>query len=182
MSTSRVLLINESDCHDATQWATDMLEADGIQVELHDTGHGRMGDLYDKWLAAHGIIIVTQAHGERAELTETIRLAGWDNRKHLGDRAYGVVVHGDVARADSVRRGLTDWLDRFGLINSATFAPLDRLLGYDASEAGGREVLDTDLAFQQQVRTMARAMSNAVGELRAGRLTPPDRRGEPRAE
>ncbi len=48
---------------------------------------------------------------------KALDLQGCDYPKHLAGRACGVVVHGDVAGIESVRRALTDWLDWMGLID-----------------------------------------------------------------
>ncbi len=163
-----------------------------------------MNEIYEKWVAAHGIIIMTpvywyqtpavlklmidrlvcadggnpdptSTHGKKAEEAKQIELDGWDYPKHLADRAYGVIVHGDVAGIEGTRRGLTDWLDWMGMVDAGSFARLDRYLGYYESYAPSHEVMDRDTDFQEEVRNVARAVANAVTELRAGRLSQPDR-------
>lgn len=253
---SRVLLINASARNDGTcpgemsktfrmtQLAREILEADGIEVELLDlslltSDYDRhihpckgcastamplchwpcscypnhslhqtsdwMNEIYEKWVACHGVIIMTPVywyqtpavlklmidrlvcadggnpdptttHGKKAEEAKALELAGWDYPKHLADRTYGLVVHGDVAGIEGVRRGLSDWLDWMGLIDAGTFARLDRFIGYYESYAESHDVFDADQAFQEEVRNVARAVSAAVTELRAGRLSAPDRR------
>jgi multimeric flavodoxin WrbA len=162
-----------------------------------------MNEIYEKWVAAHGVIIFTpvywyqtpavlklmidrlvcadggnpdptSTHGKKAEEAKAIELAGWDYPKHLAGRAYGVVVHGDVAGIEMTRRGLTDWLDWMGLIDAGPSARLDRYIGYYESYAQSHAVFDEDAAFQEEVRNVARAVSNAVTELRAGRLKQAD--------
>ena len=44
-------------------------------------------------------------------------------------RAFGVVVHGDVAGAEDHRRNLCDWLEWMGLIDAGAAAKLDRCIG-----------------------------------------------------
>ncbi len=163
-----------------------------------------MNEIYEKWVAAHGIIILTPVYwyqapsvlklmidrlvcadggnpdptstqGKKAELAKQIERAGWAYPKHLADRAYGVVVHGDVAGVEGLRRSLTDWLDWMGLVDAGSLARLDRYLGYYESYADSHEALDRDLGFQEEVRNVARAVMKAVEELRAGRLSQPDR-------
>ncbi len=163
-----------------------------------------MNEIYEKWVAAHGIIIMTpvywyqtpsvlklmidrlvcadggnpdptSTHGKKAEEAKALELAGWDYPKHLSNRAYGVIVHGDVAGIEMTRRGLTDWLDWMGMVDSGSFAKLDRFIGYYESYAESHDVFDRDSAFQEEVRNVARAVGNAVGELRAGRLSQPDK-------
>ena len=52
--------------------------------------------------------------------------------KHLAGAFYGLVVHGDVAGAEGVRRSLSDWLDWMGLIDAGAAARLDRFIGFTA--------------------------------------------------
>ena len=163
-----------------------------------------MNEIYEKWVAAHGIIIVTpvhwyhapsvlklmidrlvcadggnpdptSTHGKKAAEAKELELAGWDYPKHLADRTYGLVVHGDVAGIEGTRRSLSDWLDWMGLIDAGTFARLDRYVGYYESYAQSHQALDRDTDFQEEVRNVARSVKNAVDELRAGRLSKPDR-------
>lgn len=58
----------------------------------------------------------TTTHGKKAEEAKTLELEGWNYPKHLKGRAYGVVVHGDVAGIEGLRRDLFDWLDWMGLV------------------------------------------------------------------
>jgi len=103
-----------------------------------------------------------------------MELAGWDYPKHLAGRVYGVVVHGDVAGTEGVRRQLTDWLDWMGLVDAGARSRIDRLVGYYEPYATSHETLDADVALQEEVRNVARAVGSAVVELRAGRLSMPD--------
>ncbi|SFD47404.1 flavodoxin family protein [Massilia yuzhufengensis] len=158
-----------------------------------------MNELYERWVLAHGVIIVTPVYwyqapavlklmidrlvcadggnpdptatqGKKAELAKDIELAGWDYPKHLAGRAYGMVVHGDVAGIEGTRRSLGDWLGWMGLVDSGTFAQLDRYVGYYESYAESHEVMDRDTALQEEVRNVARAVGAAVQEIRAGRV------------
>lgn len=162
-----------------------------------------MAEIYEKWVAAHGVIILTPAywyqtpsvlklmidrlvcadggnpdptktHGKNAAKAKEIELAGWDYPKHLAGRVYGLVVHGDVAGIEDVRRGLSDWLNWMGLIAAGASALLDRYIGYYESYAESHEVLDRDQAMQAEVRNVAQAVVNAVSELRQGTLVQPD--------
>ena len=163
-----------------------------------------MAEIYEKWVAAHAIIILTPVYwyqvpavlklmidrlvcadggnpdptstnGKNAEKAKAIELAGWDYPKHLAGRAYGLVVHGDVAGIEGVRRGLSDWLDWMGLIDAGASARLDRFIGYYESYADSHVALDKDLAVQEEVRNVARAVVEAVSELRQGKLSLPDK-------
>jgi len=163
-----------------------------------------MNDIYEKWVAAHGILIVaptywyqspaplkqmidrlvcadggnpdpSSTHGKKAAEAKAIELDGWDYPKHLAGRAYGVVVHGDVAGVESQRRNLADWLDWMGLIGAGPQGVFDRYVGYYESYADSHRTLDRDTALQEEVRNAARAVAQAVRDIRAGRLQPPDR-------
>jgi multimeric flavodoxin WrbA len=158
-----------------------------------------MSEIYERWTAAHGILIVTPVHwyqapsplklmidrlvcadggnpdpttthGKDARKAKAIELKGWDYPKHLAGRAYGLVVHGDVAGIEGVRRALSDWLDWMGLIESGSKSRLDRFVGYYKPYASSHQELDADDAFQEEVRNVARALATAVKDLRAGKL------------
>ncbi|MCL4695706.1 MAG: flavodoxin family protein [Burkholderiaceae bacterium] len=162
-----------------------------------------MGEIYERWVAAHGVLVVTPvywyqvasplklmmdrlvcADGGNPDPTRTggkdpakakeIELAGWPYPKHLAGRAYGVVVHGDVAGIEGVRRALCDWLDWMGLVDAGAQARLDRFIGYYAPYATSHDTLDADIAVQEEVRNVARALVQAVGEVRKGTLSRPD--------
>ncbi len=163
-----------------------------------------MAEIYEKWVAAHGVIILTpvywyqtpavlklmidrlvcadggnadpsSTHGKNASKAKDLELAGWPYPKHLAGRTYGLVVHGDVAGIEGVRRGLSDWLDWMGLIDAGAQARLDRFIGYYESYAESHAALDRDHAVQEEVRNVARAVAEAVAELRRGALSVPDR-------
>jgi multimeric flavodoxin WrbA len=167
-----------------------------------------MAEIYERWVSAHGVIILTPTywyqspsplklmidrlvcadggnpdptttHGKKPEEAKKIEEKGWDFPKHLAGRAYGVVVHGDVAGVESQRRNLTDWLDWMGFIDSGSQSKLDRYLGYYQPYFDSHEALDKDEAVQEETRNVARAVANAVKELRAGRLSEPDKELKP---
>ena len=158
-----------------------------------------MAEIYERWTAAHAVIILTPvywyqspsplklmidrlvcADGGNADPTSTggkdpkkakeLEMAGWDYPKHLAGRAYGLVVHGDVAGIEGSRRSLSDWLDWMGLIDAGAQARLDRFIGYYEPYATSHEALDKDIPMQQEVQNVAHAVAKAVDELRAGRL------------
>ncbi|MDB5947421.1 MAG: NADPH-dependent reductase, partial [Ramlibacter sp.] len=116
----------------------------------------------------------TTTHGKNVEEAKALELKGWDYPKHLAGRTYGVVVHGDVAGIEGVRRALCDWLDWMGLIDAGPKARLDRFIGYYEPYATSHDTLDGDTKVQEEVRNVARAVAEAVGELRAGKLSQPD--------
>jgi hypothetical protein len=108
------------------------------------------------------------------EKAKQLELAGWPYPKHLAGRAYGVVVHGDVAGIEVQRRALCDWLDWMGLIDAGAMARLDRYIGYYEPYATSHADLDHDQAVQEEVRNVARAMVNCLPRLRSGELAPAD--------
>lgn len=163
-----------------------------------------MNEIYPMWVEAHGIMIIgpvnwyqassplklmidrlvcadggnpdpTSTHGKKPEEAKALELEGWGYPKHLDGRVYGVVVHGDVAGVEGLRRNLCDWLDWMGLIDAGTQARLDRYIGYYEPYATSHDTLDADADVQEEVRQLARAVAKGVAELRAGRLQPPDR-------
>lgn len=158
-----------------------------------------MAELYARWVAAHAVIIVTpvywyqspsplklmidrlvcadggnadptSTHGKKANLAKEQEMAGWDYPQHLAGRAYGLVVHGDVAGLDDSRRALSDWLDWMGFIDAGAQARLGRYIGYYEPYATSHDTLDKDLAVQEETRNVARAVAHTVVELRSGRL------------
>lgn len=163
-----------------------------------------MADIYEQWVSAHGVLLVTPVywyqaasplklmmdrlvcadggnpdptttHGKDPEKAKALELAGWPYPKHLAGRAYGVVVHGDVAGIESVRRALSDWLDWMGLIDAGAASRLDRFIGYYAPYATSHDALDDDTGVQEEVRNAARALAQAIGQVRQGTLSSPDR-------
>jgi multimeric flavodoxin WrbA len=162
-----------------------------------------MNEIYERWVAAHAVIIVTPVYwyqapsplklmmdrlvcadggnpdptttgGKKPDKAKELELAGWDYPQHLAGRAYGLVVHGDVAGIEGLRRALADWLDWMGLIDAGSQARLDRYIGYYEPYATSHAKLDADTPVQDEVRNVARAVVQAVRELREGRLSNPD--------
>ena len=91
-------------------------------------------------------------------------------------RAYGVVVHGDVAGVEVHRRNLTDWLEWMGMIDAGATAKLDRYVGYCEPYFNSHDALDKDKDLQVKVQDVARSVVQAVKPLRAGGLSQPDQR------
>jgi multimeric flavodoxin WrbA len=96
-----------------------------------------MNEIYERWVSAHGVIVVTPTywyqapsvlklmidrlvcadggnsdptttHGKSPEEAKELELQGWSYPKHLAGRAFGLVVHGDVAGVEGTRRALSD--------------------------------------------------------------------------
>jgi multimeric flavodoxin WrbA len=161
-----------------------------------------MNEIYERWTRAHGIILVTPVYwyqvpsglklmidrlvcadggnpdptstgGKSPEKAKELELAGWDYPQHLAGRVFGVVVHGDVAGTESVRRALSDWLEWMGLIQAGARAGLDRYIGYYEPYATSHEALDRDTALFEEVQNVASAVGEAVRLMRAGELDNP---------
>ena len=86
-----------------------------------------------------------------------------------------MVVHGDVAGVEAHRRNLTDWLEWMGLIDAGAASRLDRYIGYYEPYYNSHDTLDKDKDVQDEVRNVARSVVQAIKELRAGRLSQPDK-------
>ncbi|MDO9016965.1 MAG: flavodoxin family protein [Deltaproteobacteria bacterium] len=161
--------------------------------------HDWMAEIYERWVAAHGVLIVTPVYwtqmpsplkamvdrmvcadggnpdptttdGKDAERAKRVELAGWAYPKHLKGRIYGVVVHGDTAGIEGTRRALTEWLDAMELIDAGSMARLERYVGYYEPYATSHAALDRDTMFQEEVRNAARAVVRAVYSRRRGTL------------
>ncbi len=158
-----------------------------------------MAEIYERWTAAHAVLIVTPVYwyqspsplklmmdrlvcadggnpdptstsGKKVAKAKDLEMAGWDYPQHLAGRAYGLIVHGDVAGIEGSRRGLSDWLDWMGFIDAGAQARLDRYIGYYEPYATSHDALDRDEPVQEEARNVARAVAKAVVELRSGRL------------
>ncbi len=173
--------------------------------------HDWMNEIYERWVSAHGVILFaptywyqspsalklmidrlvcadggnpdpTSTHGKKAEEAKAIEAKGWDYPKHLAERVYGLVVHGDVAGIESQRRNLSDWLDWMGLIEAGPQSRIDRYIGYYEPYYNSHDTLDRDEAMQQEVRQVAETVHAAVKLLRAGELKRAERRPAVRAK
>jgi len=158
-----------------------------------------MAEIYPRWAAAHGVMIVcpvnwyqapsslklmidrlvcadggnpdpTSTGGKNPVRAKELELKGWHYPKHLAGRVFSVVVHGDAAGVENLRRILTDWLTDIGLIPAGQSALLGSYIGYYEPYATSHEALDRDEDVQEEARNVARAVAKAVVELRAGRL------------
>ena len=165
---------------------------------MHQTNDW-MAEIYERWTAAHAVIIVTPVYwyqspsplklmidrlvcadggnpdptstsGKKVGKAKALEMAGWDYPQHLAGRAYGLIVHGDVAGIEGARRSLSDWLDWMGFVDAGAQARLDRYIGYFEPYATSHDTLDSDQAMQEEARNVARAVAHAVAEMRAGRL------------
>lgn len=161
-----------------------------------------MNEIYPRWVAAHGIMIVTPVHwyqvptvlksmmdrlvcadggnpdptstsGKNPEKAKDLELKGWSYPRHLAGRAFSVVVHGDADGAGSLSRVLHDWLSDMGLIPAGHAAVFNRYIGYYEPYATSHNALDGDPALFGEVRNAARSLMEAIRQIRAG-IQPPD--------
>ena len=158
-----------------------------------------MAEIYERWALAHGVLIATpvhwyqassvlklmmdrlvcadggnpdpsSTHGKKVEEAKALEMQGWPYPKHLAGRAYGLIVHGDVAGIEGVRRALSDWLDWMGLIDAGPLARLDRFVGYYEPYATSHDDLDRDTAVQEETRHAAQELVAMVRQIRGGIL------------
>lgn len=156
-----------------------------------------MAEIYPLWVAAHGVMIVTPVNwyqvsspiklmmdrlvcadggnpdptltdGKDAGLAKKLELDGWNYPRHLAGRAFSVIVHGDVAGVENVRRSLSDWLKFMKLVPAGAASELDRYIGYWEPYATNHLALDRDRAMQDEVRNAARSLAAAVLQHRSG--------------
>jgi multimeric flavodoxin WrbA len=168
-----------------------------------------MSELYPRWVAAHGIMIVTpvywyqapsvlklmidrlvcadggnpdpsSTHGKKAEEAKALELKGWDYPRHLAGRSYSVVVHGDSAGTENLRRSLSDWLNDMHLVQAGADSCIDRYIDYFGPYATSHEALDRDVALHQEVRNAARALFTQITARRAGQMAPDEELQDPR--
>ncbi|MGN6310189.1 MAG: flavodoxin family protein [Xanthobacteraceae bacterium] len=161
-----------------------------------------MNEIYPLWVAAHGIMIVTpvhwyqaptvlkamidrlvcadggnpdpsSTHGKTVAEAKALELRGWPYPRHLAGRFFSVVVHGDSAGAETLRRSLSDWLTDMSLIGASRTAELDGYVGYMEPYATSHRELDEDEAFRKEVLNAAHALGSAVLLHRAGRYQSP---------
>jgi multimeric flavodoxin WrbA len=156
-----------------------------------------MNELYPRFVAAHGIMIVTPVYwyqtpsvlkllmdrlvcadggnpdptstqGKHPGLAKQLELAGWDYPRHLAGRAFSVVVHGDAAGGEGMRRMLVDWLSDMHLVSAGHGAEIDRFVGYYEPYADSHDAFDEDKALHQEVRNAALALAVKIKQIRSG--------------
>ncbi len=164
-----------------------------------------MADIYPMWAAAHGVMIVTPVNwyqapsslklmidrlvcadggnpdptltgGKDPARAKELELKGWSYPRHLAGRVFSVVVHGDAAGVETLRRILADWLTDIGLIPAGHMAVIGSYIGYYEPYATSHDDLDRDKDFQDEVRNAALSLAEAVRLLRRGKLIQPDAR------
>jgi multimeric flavodoxin WrbA len=168
-----------------------------------------MSDIYPRWVAAHGVMIATpvywyqapsvvkwmidrlvcadggnpdpsSTHGKHAAEAKALELKGWDYPRHLAGRSFAVVVHGDSAGTEGLRRSLVDWLNDMHLVHAGTDSCFDRFIDYYGPYASSHEAFDADRALHEEIRNAARALANQVSRRRAGERAPDEELTDPR--
>jgi multimeric flavodoxin WrbA len=163
-----------------------------------------MNEIYPKWVAAHGVMIVTPVNwyqapsslklmidrlvcadggnpdptstgGKDPERAKNLELEGWPYPRHLAGRVFSVFVHGDASGTENLQRILSSWLEDIGMISAGHKAQIDRYIGYLTPYATSHDDLDGDADVQDEVRNCARILVQAVKQVRRGELQPPDR-------
>jgi multimeric flavodoxin WrbA len=167
-----------------------------------------MNEIYPMWVAAHGIMVIcpvhwyqapaalksmmdrlvcadggnpdpSSTHGKDAERAKQLE-ESWDYPRHLADRVFSVIVHGDSAGAENLRRMLTDWLTDMHLRPAGDIALLDRYVSYYRPYATSHADLDADTALFKEVRNAARALHEAATRYRSGERAAGGELQEPR--
>ena len=162
-----------------------------------------MAEIYPRWVAAHGVMILcpvnwyqapsslklmidrlvcadggnpdpTLTRGKNPQRAKEVELQGWPYPRHLAGRLFSIVVHGDAAGVETLRRSLTDWLTDMGLIPAGRAALVDGYVGYYKPYATSHDDLDADKDFHEELRNAARTLINAVRMLRRGKFKQPD--------
>ena len=119
----------------------------------------------------------TSTGGKDAKKAKEIELKGWDYPRHLAGRAFSVVVHGDAAGTETLRRILVDWLSDMGLVRAGHAAELDRYVGYYEPYATSHDAARSTTRRSRRRRATPRARwSQAVKLMRRGQLPQPDAR------
>ena len=162
-----------------------------------------MAEIYERWVAAHGVMIVcpvhwyqapaslklmidrlvcadggnpdpTSTHGKDPALAKELELKGWSYPKHLAGRAFSIVAHGDAAGPENLRRMLTDWLTDMEMIPAGPTALIDTWIGWYQPYATSHEDLDKDQDVFAEVKNAALALANIVKQIRSGKYHAPD--------
>jgi multimeric flavodoxin WrbA len=163
--------------------------------------HDWMQEIYPRWVAAHGVMIITPVHwnqatsglklmmdrlvcadggnpdptttdGKDALKAKTLELDGWLYPRHLAGRIFSLIVHGDTEGVDALLHHLHDWLTAMDLVSAGATAEFARHVGYYEPYATSHEALDRDTAFMREVENATATLMAAVKEMRNGRQVP----------
>lgn len=155
-----------------------------------------MAEIYEKWVSAHGILIITPVHwyqvpsvfklmmdrmvcadggnpdvtstkGKDPKLARDLELAGWDYPQPLAGRAYATVVHGDASGVDQVKNLLSNWLTDLGLVQAGRSALLGSYIGYNEPYPEGHYALDKNKDFMKELEITTLSLIHQVNHLRS---------------
>lgn len=172
----------------------------------HSAGqtHDWMSEIYEMWVKAHGIMIITPVHwyqvpsplklmmdrlvcadggnpdptstqGKDAKKAKQIELDGWDFPKHLAGRAFSLVVHGDSTGIEEVKHALTGWLTDMDLIPAGKGGVAASYIGYYEPYAKSHEALDKNKDFWIEAESAAKSLVNQVRFIREAQYMDPDK-------
>ncbi|MBA3821765.1 MAG: flavodoxin family protein [Deltaproteobacteria bacterium] len=156
-----------------------------------------MNEIYPRWVAAHAVVILapvywyqapsplklmldrlvcadggnpdpTTTRGKDPAQAKALELAGWGYPRHLEGRVFSVIVHGDYAGADTLRRQLHDTLTDMNLEPAGVQGDVDRQIGYLEPYATSHEALDRDPELVTEVRNAMRVLVTRTAQLRGG--------------
>jgi len=162
-----------------------------------------MAELYPRWVAAHGVLVVCPVHwyqapaslklmmdrlvcadggnpdptttrGKDPEAAKALELAGWPYPRHLAGRAFAVVAHGDSQGHEGLREALTEWLTSIGMIQAGAASVVDTLIGYWEPYATSHDKLDAQPDTFVLVENAARSLVSMVRAIRSGAYRMPD--------
>jgi multimeric flavodoxin WrbA len=162
-----------------------------------------MAELYPRWVAAHGVLVVCPVHwyqapaslklmmdrlvcadggnpdptttaGKDPARAKALELAGWPYPRHLAGRAFAVVAHGDSQGHEGVREALAEWLSAIGMVQAGGSAVLDTLIGYWEPYATSHDKLDAQPETFVQVDNAAKSLVRMVQAMRSGAYRAPD--------
>jgi multimeric flavodoxin WrbA len=162
-----------------------------------------MAELYPRWVAAHGVLVVCPVHwyqapaslklmmdrlvcadggnpdptttrGKDPQAAKALELAGWPYPRHLAGRAFAVVAHGDSQGHEGVREALSEWLTSIGMIQAGASSVVDTLIGYWEPYATSHEKLDAQPDTFVLLENAAKSLVNMVRAIRSGAHRMPD--------
>jgi multimeric flavodoxin WrbA len=162
-----------------------------------------MAELYPRWVAAHGVLVVCPVHwyqapaslklmmdrlvcadggnpdptttrGKDPQAAKELELAGWPYPRHLAGRAFAVLAHGDSQGHEGVREALTEWLTSIGMIQAGASSIVDTLIGYWEPYATSHDKLDSQRDTFVLVENAAKSLANMVRAMRSGAYRAPD--------
>jgi len=168
-----------------------------------DQIHDWMAEIYERWTAAHAVLIVTPVYwyqspsplklmidrlvcadggnpdptttrGKDPEKAKALELAGWPYPRHLAGRAFAVVAHGDTQGHEDLRRSLSQWLTDIGMSQAGDSAAFDTLIGYYEPYATSHDKLDASADILVEVENAARSLAQRVRDIRSGQYRAPD--------